>query len=82
MEIEERLRKRTECYCTRENFMVSYSPEFFLANIHRYTYTENVFGVCALTVAYLPNFSLPLVLPVWFTKVFPCQNFLMYSIML
>ena len=34
----------------------------------------------ALTVAYSPNFSLPKLLPVWFTKIFPCQIFPVYSI--
>ena len=36
----------------------------------------------ALTVAYSPNFSLPKLLPVWSAKIFPCQIFPMYGIII
>ena len=52
--------------------------KIFLANIHRYT--ESIYGICALTIAYSPNFSSPIALPAWFSKIFPRQIFPMYSI--
>ena len=47
--------------------------KIFLTNIHRYT--ENVFGIYALTVAYSPNFSSPLAFTCMVHQNFPCQIF-------
>ena len=64
-------RARTWENCGRENWqiwqIVSYSAKIFFAKVHGYT--ENVFGIYALTIAYLPNF---------FANTFTCmvhQNF-------
>ena len=56
--------------------IVSYSPKF---PIHKYT--EHVFGIYALTVAYSPIFPHQWLLPGWFTKIFPHPIFPVYGSM-
>ena len=68
-------------YCTWENFgrrkhwrIVSNLPKFL-------TDTLKMYLAYTLTVAYSPNFSSPIILPLWFTKIFPCQILPVYGIL-
>ena len=55
--------------------IISYSPRFSLPI---FTDTPKMYLAYTLTVRYLPKFSSPIALPLWFAKIFPRQIFSMY----